>query len=229
MNAADVMTTDVITVGPSTKVGEVAEIMATRRVSALPVVGEHGGLLGIVSEGDLIQRAEVGTGHRHSWWLRMLMGQEALAIEYVKENAVKVADVMTRDVVTARPDTPLGAIATLLERHRIKRVPIVADGKVVGIVSRANLIQALASLRKKLEAAASGDDSKLRDRIMTRLNAEPWTHPVLLNVTVHDGAVDLWGIVNSTTERTAVRVAVEAAPGVRQVSDNLIVRSGIEN
>jgi CBS domain-containing protein len=229
MQAADVMTTDVITVGPNAHVGEVAEIMASRHVSALPVVGEHGSLVGIVSEGDLIRRAETGTGHRRAWWLRLLMGQEALAVEYVRENAVKVADVMTRDVVTARPDTPLGDIATLLERRRIKRVPIVAAGKVVGIVSRANLIQALASLRNTIDAAASGDDTKLRDRIMSRLNAEPWTHPVLLNVTVHDGAVDLWGLVNSAAERDAVRVAVEASPGVVQVSDNLMVRPGGEN
>jgi CBS domain-containing protein len=228
MDARDVMTTEVITIGPNALVGELADIMASRHVSALPVVGEHDGLLGIVSEGDLIRRAETGTGHRRSWWLRLLMGQEALALEYVKENAVKVADVMTRDVITARPDTPLGDIASLLERHHIKRVPIVVDGKVVGIVSRANLIQALASLRKKIEAASSSDDSKLRDLIMTRLNAEPWAHPVLLNVTVHDGTVDLWGVVNSATERNAVRVAVEAAPGIRQVSDNLIVRSALE-
>jgi osmotically-inducible protein OsmY len=131
---------------------------------------------------------------------------------------------MTRQVVTAAPDTPLSTIADLLEKNAIKRVPIVADGKVVGIVSRANLLQALASLSKRVEIATPGDDTKIREQVLTQLKAETWTRPSLINVIVQDGTVDLWGIVDSASEKKAVRVAAEVTPGVRAVNDNLIIR-----
>src|SRR5262245_53931442 len=151
MNAADVMVTEVITVGPDALVQDVAHLLLTNRISAVPVVASDGRLLGIVSEGDLMRRAEAGTGRRRSWWLAALTGREPTAADYVKEHARKVTDVMTRRVITAPPDTPLRDIANLLEKNGIKRVPIVENGKVVGIVSRANLLQALASLRKQIE------------------------------------------------------------------------------
>jgi CBS domain-containing protein len=152
------MTTDVVTVGPDARVVEVAETLLATRISAVPVIGERGELVGIVSEGDLMRRSEARTERRRAWWLEAFGGRTALANAYVQANAQKVADIMTRNVVTATPDTPLGEIAALLERHHIKRVPVVRNGKVVGIVSRANLIQALASIRKKISiATASGD------------------------------------------------------------------------
>ena len=128
MQAADVMVTDVITVGPNTTVNQVADILLKNRISAVPVVGEQGEILGIVSEGDLIRRAELGTLQRNSWWLDLLASKESLAINYVKTHALKVADVMTTDVITATPETSLADIATLLEANRIKRVPIVKNG-----------------------------------------------------------------------------------------------------
>jgi osmotically-inducible protein OsmY len=127
-------------------------------------------------------------------------------------------------VVTAAPDTPLSTIADLLEKNAIKRVPIVADGKLVGIVSRANLLQALASLSKRVEIATPRDDTKIREQVLTQLKAETWTRPSLINVIVQDGTVDLWGIVDSASEKKAVRVAAEVTPGVRAVNDNLIIR-----
>ena len=223
MKAADVMVTNVITVGPEACVEDVAHLLLTNRISGLPVVGAEGKIVGIVSEGDLMRRAEAGTGRRRPWWLAMLTGQEVLAAEYVKEHSRKVTDVMTRNVVTAAPETPLQDIATLLEKNGIKRVPIVKDGKVVGIVSRANLLQALASLRKQIEAGAPNDGT-IRENIVARLKAEPWTRPSLINVIVQDGTVELWGIVDSQTEKKAVRVAAEVTPGVRAVNDNLIIR-----
>src|SRR6516162_6520503 len=123
MNAADVMVTNVITVGPDARVQDVAHIFLTNRISAVPVVGNDGKILGIVSEGDLMRRAEAGTGRRRSWWLCLVAGKEVLAAEYVKEHSRKVADVMTRDVITAAPDTPLRDVANLLEKNSIKRVP----------------------------------------------------------------------------------------------------------
>ena len=223
MKAADVMVSNVITVRPDTPLREVADILLTNRISAVPVVGRNGDLIGIISEGDLIRRAETDTDRRRSWWLELLIGSTPLAAEYVKTHARSVADVMTRTVVTVTPDTPLRTIADRLERNSIKRVPVVKNGKVVGIVSRANLVQALAS-RLKADESSGADDLTIREEVMARLDAEPWTRFAPLNVIVHDGTVDLWGIVDSETARKAVRVAAEVTPGVRAVNDNLIVK-----
>src|ERR1700680_4353761 len=186
MRAADVMVTNVITVGPEASVQDVARILLEARISGVPVVGKAGELLGIVSEGDLMHRAEAGTGRRRPWWLSAFFGKEMLAAEFVKEHSRRVSDVMSRDVVTALPDTPLSTIASLLEKNAIKRVPIMKDGKVVGIVSRANLLRALACAGQKLEGAAPEGDSTIRDRVITQLDAEPWTRPSLINVIVRD-------------------------------------------
>jgi CBS domain-containing protein len=224
MNAADVMVTNVITVGPDASVQDVAHILLTNRISGVPVVDRNGDLVGIVSEGDLMRRAESGTGRRRPWWLAILTGRDVLAAEYVREHSRKVADVMTRHVVTAAPDTPLHEIANLLEKNGIKRVPIVHDRKVVGIVSRANLLQALACLPGKSAVSATPTDSTIREDVIARLRAESWTRPSLVNVIVQNGTVELWGIVDSQTEKRAVRVAAEVTPGVRAVNDNLIIR-----
>ena len=134
-----------------------------------------------------------------------------------------VTDVMTRDVITAPPEAPLRDIADILEKKGIKRVPIVKDGRIVGIVSRANLLQALASLRKQIEGGAP-NDAKVREAVLERLKAAPWSRPSLINVIVQDGTVELWGIVESPTQKKAIRVAAQETPGVRGVNDNLIVR-----
>ena len=194
MKASDVMVLNVITVGPDASVQEVADLLLRHRISAVPVVGANGEMLGIVSEGDLINRPEAETTHRKSWWLDALASNEILAAEYVKSHSRKVADVMTRDVITASPDTSVAEVAALLERKRIKRVPIVKNGKIVGIVSRANLLQALASLKDET-LQTRPDDSAIRDKVMASLQNERWTRPALISVTVQDGTVDLWGIV----------------------------------
>jgi len=223
MNAADVMVSNVITVTPETSVREVADVLLANRISAVPVVGKNGELVGIVSEGDLIRRAETGTERRRSWWLELLTGATPLAAEYVKSHARKVADIMTHRVITAAPDTPLRTIAELLEKNSIKRVPIVKNRKVIGIVSRANLVQALASRWKEREAQPAADLT-IREEVMARLDAEPWTRFTPFNVIVHDGTVDLWGIVDSETAKQAVRVVAEVTPGVLGVNDNLVVK-----
>jgi len=195
MKAADVMVSAVISsVRPNARVEEVASILLANRISAVPVIDEQNELLGIVSEGDLMWRAEAGTERSRSWWLEYLTGKQVFAAEYVKSHSHKVTDVMTRAVITATPETPLGEIAMLLERNRIKWVPIVQNGKVVGIVSRANLLQALAAgMPGKNAAAASAGDSQIRDEVLSRLNEQLW-RPSMLNVTVRDGTVDLWGL-----------------------------------
>jgi CBS-domain-containing membrane protein len=219
MKARDVMVAPVITANPTASIKSVAEVFVRHRISAVPVVDGNGKVIGIISEGDLLHRVEAGTEKRRSWWLRAFIGPDELANDYVKAHAGKVADAMTREVVTASPETPLHEIASLLERHSIKRVPIVENGQLVGIVSRANLVQAVASAGKALEIPVS--DSAIRDKLLTHLKAQHWAHTGLLNITVNGGVVDLWGIAHSDTERKAIRVAAEATPGVRVVNDNL--------
>lgn len=223
MKARDVMVSPVHTVKPDALVTDVARLFLERRIGAAPVVDDRGTLVGIVSEGDLLHRAEIGTGRRHAWWLKLLADNQVFATEYVKEHARHVGDLMTRSVITAAPDTPLDVIAALLERNGIKRVPIVQDGRLVGLVSRANLIQALAASGAELAVAPS--DTTMRDTLLAHLAAQPWAQTALVNVTVKDGVVDLWGLVNSDSEKQAVRVAAEATPGVRAVNDNLMVRT----
>ncbi len=155
----------------------------------------------------------------------MFVSNEALAGEFAKSHSRKVADVMTRNVITAAPDASLGKIAALLENSLIKRVPIVKDGKVVGIVSRANLVQAFASLPSKIDAAViAPDDLIIRDAVLARLRAQTWSGPWPLNVIVHDGTVELWGLVDSAAEKRAIGVATEEAEGVRVVGNHLLVR-----
>jgi CBS domain-containing protein len=219
MKACDVMVSPVITVSPHASVKEVAKIFLERHISAVPVVDEKGKLVGIISEGDLLHRAEAGTERRHPWWLRAFIGPDALAAEYTKAHTRKVADAMTRKVVTASPETPLHEVAAVLEKNAIKRVPIMENGQLVGLVSRANLIQAVASAGKGLDIPLS--DTTIRNKLMAHLKAQPWAQTGLLNVTVNDGVVDLWGITGSDTENKAIRVAAETAAGVRFVNDNL--------
>ena len=221
MRARDVMVSPVITTKPYSLVGDVAKTLVERRISAVPVVDDEGKLVGIVSEGDLLHRTESGTERRRQPWLLALTGDETLASEYVKAHGRKVADIMTRKVITATPDTPLYEIATLLEKKRIKRVPIVKDGQLVGIVTRANLVQAVASIRQSLDIPVS--DTTIRKTLVAHLKAQPWAHTSLINVTVADGVVDLWGMINSTVERNALRIAAESVRGVRAVNDNLFL------
>jgi CBS domain-containing protein len=222
MKARDVMVSPVVTVKPSASVSEVAKLLLQRRISAVPVVDDQGKVVGIVSEGDLLHRAETGTERQRSWWLLGLTGEETLAAEYVKAHARKVADVMTSPVTTATPDTPLHEVATLMERNSVKRVPIMKDGQLVGIVSRANLVQAVASARGGLEIPLS--DANIREKLVADLQQQAWSRPWLLNVLVNDGVVDLWGVARSDAERTAIRVAAESIQGVRAVNDNLVIR-----
>jgi CBS domain-containing protein len=220
MNAADVMTSNVISVRADASVGEIAEILLTNRISGVPVVDDAGDLIGIVSEGDLIHRVEVGTERRRSWWLELLSSKQILAHEFIKAHARKAADLMSRHVITVRPDTPLSDLASLLDKHGIKRVPVTENGKLVGIVSRANLVQALFKPRQDTVAEKAVTDSALRDKILAQLKFEPWW-PGDVNVIVRDGAVELWGIVESQVENDAIRVAIEEVPGVRSISNHI--------
>ena len=228
MNAADVMVSNVITVRADTSVGEIAEILLTNRISGVPVVDDAGDLIGIVSEGDLIHRVEVGTERRRSWWLELLSGKQILAHEFIKAHARKAADLMTRHVITVKPDTPLSDLACLLDKHGIKRVPVTKNGKLVGIVSRANLVQALFKPRPETAPGKTVTDSALRDKILAQLRFEPWW-PGDVNVIVDDGAVELWGIVESQVEKDVIRIAIEGTPGVRSISNHVSIHQRISH
>jgi signal-transduction protein with cAMP-binding, CBS, and nucleotidyltransferase domain len=166
---------------------------------------------------------EAGTERHRSWWLEGFIGNDTLAAEYVKAHGLIVSDVMTRKVITASPQTPLHEVATLMEKNAIKRVPILENGQLVGIVSRANLLQAVATARKLLDIPLS--DTTIREKILSHLKKQPWAHTSMLNVTVNGGIVDLWGIAESAAERKAIKVAAESTLGVCAVNDNLITRS----
>jgi CBS domain-containing protein len=220
MRARDVMTTAVATVGEDTPVEEVARVLLERRVSGVPVVDADGALIGIVSEGDLMRRAQSEAARPSSWWLRLIaVPDEATA--YLHAHGRVAGDVMTRRVFHVDEDTPLAEIVDLLERKRIKRVPVVRDGRVVGIVSRANLLHGLATTTPAAVPAASADDRSLRDRILAEMTEQADVDPLFLNVTVSDGAAHLWGLVNSDSEKRAARLVAENTPGIRAVHDHL--------
>ncbi len=221
MQAQDVMVSPVVTIGERATVREVAKLLLERHISGVPVVDDAGKLVGMVTEGDLMRRAEAGTERHRPWWLEALIGESTMAADYVKSHAAKVGDIMTRRVIAATPDTPLYEIAAILEKHHIKRVPIVSQGgDLVGIVSRANLLQAVAAARPALQIPLS--DSDIRKKIMDDLRRQPWSHPHRLNITVTNGVVDLWGTVESEQERKAIRTVAEAVPGAATVNDHLM-------
>lgn len=220
MHAKDVMTTSVVTVGPDTDVRTIARFLIERRISAVPVVDQAGRVVGIVSEGDLMRRAEAGTERHPSWWLELLASPEDKARDYAKSHGLTAKDVMTRPAVTVAEDAPLGEIATLLERHRIKRVPVVRDGTIVGIVSRANLLHGLVA--KEAAPAVASDDAGIREQVIAGIKAAgiPETY---VNVVVAGGIVHVWGFVGSEAEKDAIRIAAETAPGVKSVQNNVAV------
>ena len=217
MQARDVMVCGVISVGPDIPVQIAANAMVSNCVSALPVIDIYAKLVGIISEGDLIRRVEIGTERHPSGAGETPMPSDSLAKEFVRSRAKRVSDVMTREVITAQPETSLREIANMMERHSIKRVPIVENERVVGIVSRANLLQVLARVN---DTDWVESDRVLHQRFIDSIKDQPWAGRPF-NIIVNDRCADLWGFVYSVDEKTAVRVAAEATPGIESVSDHL--------
>ena len=212
MQVKDVMTRDVVTVTGMTPVEEIAKLLLARHVSAVPVVDDAGTVLGLVSEGDLMRRVADPDKPRRSWWLELFADPHQSVADYIKTHGRTAADVMTPDVISVAGNTPVGEVARLLEKKRIKRVPVVRDGKLVGIVSRSNLLQALASAPPS-EPESGQEDGVLRDRIMLELAEVPGIQVSLVNVIVRDGKTSVWGTVDSDFEENAVRLAVESVVG----------------
>jgi CBS domain-containing protein len=218
MKAHDVMTWGTITVEPEASVTRAVRLMLQNKISGLPVVDAKGQLVGMVTEGDFLRRGELGTQRQRPRWLEFLLGPGRLAAEYVQASGQKVEEIMTPAPRTITPETPLEEVVGLMERHRIKRLPVVQDGKLVGIVSRANLLHALASVAREVKPAA-GDDATIRERIMAECAKQTWAPHV--NVVVRDGVVGLWGVITDERERRAFIVVAENVPGVKAVHDHL--------
>ena len=224
MRAVDVMVRGVKTVGPEADVADAVALLGKYDVSALPVVDKDGQLVGMISEADLIHRFEIGTEKHHPWWMEAMTAASSLAGEFAKSHGKKVEEVMTANVVSVTEDTPISEIAGLFERKRIKRVPVVRDGKLVGIVSRSNLIQALASaMAHGAEGGEAPDsDREIRLELLDRLAHQPWTDFGERNIIVTKGVVHVWGLVGSSAERAALIALAEGVPGVTSVSDEMI-------
>lgn len=221
MRAKDVMTASVVTVGTDTSVRDIAGTLAERRISAVPVVSADGKIAGIVSEGDLIRRAETQTERRPSWWLTLLSDPADKALDYIKAHGGTAKDVMTRKIISVGEDATLEEIADTLERNHIKRVLVMTDGKLVGIVSRADLLRGLAS-RKPASEQVAKDDETLRKNVEEALKKTGATR-TFVTVIASDGVVHLWGAVDTQQEKDAIRVAAENTAGVKNVDNGLSV------
>ena len=219
MQVRDVMTRNVITVSPEESILVAARLMLQHRVSGLPVVDGAGALVGVVTEGDFLRRGEIGTARRRPKWLEFVIGPGRLADEYVRSSGRKVAEVMTPEPYTIDEDTSLDTVVELMERRRIKRLPVVRNGRLVGIVSRANLMHALASLASVVPQPAAGD-AAIREKTLAALAPHNWAFGV--NIVVKNGIAELWGTITDERERQACIVAVENVPGVKAVHDHLV-------
>ncbi len=219
MQARDVITTNVVTVKPTAGVRDIAKLMVEHCISGLPVIDASGHLVGIVTDGDLYRRTELGTDKKRSNWLEFFGLDSTPAQNYVQAHGHTASDIMTTRVFAVTPETPLRQIADLFERERIRRVPVVADDLVVGIVSRANLVQALISTPAE-DTRAHLSDQRVRDLVIAEYKRLPWGMPAEGNVIVTNGVVHLWGLVASGVELNALRVAAEGIPGVKGFEDH---------
>ncbi len=221
MNVADVMTRHVISVAPDATVETAARQMLERGISGLMVVDAKGELAGVVTEGDLLRRDELGTVRHRPWWLRMLLSPGRQAADFTRAHGRRVKDVMTQDVITVSADAPLEEVVEAMERHRIKRVPVTENNRVIGVVSRSDLMRALV-VAERHDRPVATDDRSIRALILDALDKQSWTPMTTLNVTVADRVVDLWGTITNDEERRAICILAENTPGVQQVNDHMV-------
>lgn len=219
MHAIHVMTRDVVAVTPHTTIEEAAKIMLRMHISGLPVIDDAGDLVGIVSESDFLRRSEIGTGRKHAAWLKFFMGPGRAAAEFIHESGRKVGDVMTREVVSAQEETSLAELVELMEKHDIKRIPVMRGKATIGIVTRSNLLQAMASLAHEIPDPTA-DDEHIADRITRAVDKADW-RPISFRVDVRKGVVHLHGLITTDEARRATIIAAENTSGVREIHDHL--------
>ncbi len=221
MKVRDVMTQPVVSIDSEAPIGLAIRLMLQRKISGLPVVDAAGNLVGVVTEGDFLRRAETGTQFVPPRWLEFLMGPGPMARDYVKAHGRTVSEVMTRTVKTVDEDTQLDDVVALMERNGIKRVPVLRGKKLVGIVTRANLLRALVSALQPRVAPACGDTA-IREKILRELSSERWAPVATIDAIVRHGVVTLSGFVLDERQRAAVKVLVENVPGVKAVHDDMV-------
>jgi CBS domain-containing protein len=219
MRAHQIMTRNLITVGPDSSIVDAAKLMLDNHISGLPVLDKSGKLVGIVSEGDFLRRSEIGTQRRRARWLQFILGPGREAKDFVQQSGRKVEDVMVREPVTVTEDTQLEELVSLMEKYDIKRLPVMRNDQLVGIVTRANLLQAVASLARDVPDPTA-DDDHIRQRITDAIMNTDW-RPIGLQVTVRNGVVHLHGIIVDENTRQAAVVAAENISGVKRVHDHL--------
>jgi CBS domain-containing protein len=221
MKVADVMTRQVITIEKDAPIQRAIRLLLQHRFSGLPVVDPAGRLEGIVTEGDFLHRPETGTQRRRPRWVEFLIGPGKLASEYVHSHGRVVADVMTTRVHTVSEETSLEEVVRLMEKYHVKRFPVVEDGRLVGIISRANLLHALASVASEL-AETRGSDAEIREAFFKELTRQPWAPRTSINPLVRNGVVELWGNIFDEREREALRVMAQNIAGVKSVHDHMV-------
>ena len=219
MRAHQIMTKDVVTVTPHTSIEDAAKIMLQTHISGLPVLDDAGKLVGIVSESDFLRRSEIGTGRKRPAWLQFLIGPGRAATDFVHERGRKVEDVMTEDPITVDEETPLEDLVRLMEKNGIKRLPVMSGNTIKGIVTRSNLLQAVASIAHEIPDPTA-DDDHIRNRITRTVNATDW-RPIGFEVTVRKGVVHLHGMITTDKARQATIVAAQNTAGVKEVHDHL--------
>lgn len=222
MRAQDIMTSKVLTVKPDTTVGEIAALMARERISGVPVVDQDGRMIGIVSETDLLHRTETGTERKRKWWISLFLDTDMRARDFIKGHGHTAADVMSRFVISVRDDAGLAEVADMLDTNNLKRVPVLKAGQLVGMITRGDLVRALANA-ETTRSPAVGDSAKLQKLLNERIEQQSWLNPSYLNVVVTDAAVELWGFVSSEDQRRALLILVRELAGERQVGDHLAI------
>ena len=225
MKARDIMTTNVVTVTENTSVPVIARLLIEKRISGVPVVDRQNRVVGIVTESDLLRRPELGTDRRRKHWLELFVPNAQLASEYIQSHGQMAGDVMSHDVIRVAPDAPIGTIVDIFENERINHLPVVENSRLVGIVSRGNLVQALGSISNQI-SPVSIDDRRIRDLVIAEFARHPWGLDSENNVIVTGGIVYLWGVAPGPEVRKALRVAAAAIPGVRGVQDRMTSTRG---
>jgi CBS domain-containing protein len=222
MKVSDVMTRIPVTVSPDASLEDAANLMVRTRVSGLPVVDLEGAVVGMITEGDLLRRVELGTAGRSPGWLTALLAPGRAAHDYVRTHGCRIREIMTSNVISTSPDAPLSEVVSVMENQQIKRIPVLQKGRLVGIISRSDLLRVLATLLSEHPAIAPPSDAELRKRVLAEIGKHSWAPRQNIDASVHNGIVELRGAVTDDQQRVALRVMAENIPGVKGLHDRLI-------
>lgn len=224
MQAHDIMTKDLVFVRPETPVRDIAALMTEKRISGLPVLAADGQLLGIVSQSDLLHRWEIGTEPKYKWWLKIFSDSDSLARAFSKTHGIMAKDVMTCHLISVKHDTDLGDVASLLDQSKVKRLPVLQDGKLVGIITRSDLVKAFSQSPKPVDQQVV-DDALLQRALADKMRGQTWLNQTYLSIVVEQGIVQLWGYASSQDQRQALKILIEETEGVKSIDDRLIIGS----